>query len=70
MKKLFVIAILTVSLAACGKKNASTTPGNTGGSAMEQTNTGATGGASYGGGTYGAAPADPCGGMDPCAGGK
>ncbi len=72
MKKLFVIAILTASLAACGKKNASTTPGNTGGSAMEQT-TNPTGGAGYGGNAYGA-PANPCAGpgagADPCAGGE
>jgi hypothetical protein len=73
MKQLFLIAILTASLAACGGKKAqSTTPGNTGGSAMEQKTDGATGGASYGGAPAEGATPDPCGGAaaDPCAGGE
>jgi hypothetical protein len=73
MKKLFLIAILTAPLAACGgKKASSTTPGNTGGSAMEQKTEGATGGAGYGGAPAGDAPPDPGEGAsaDPCAGGE
>jgi predicted small lipoprotein YifL len=69
MKKLFVVAILTASLAACGgKKPAASTPTNAGGTEMKSD--GATGGATYGtpatapapGGTEGGAAADPCAG--------
>lgn len=73
MKKLYLIAILTSSLAACGGKKApATTPGNTGGSAMEQTTGGATGGAGYGGAPAGGATPAPGTGAsaDPCAGGE
>ena len=73
MKKLFLITILTASLAACGgKKAANTTPGNTGGSAMEQKTDGATGGAGYGGLGYGGKARAPGTGAsaDPCAGGE
>ncbi len=72
MKHLFLTAVLTAALAACGGKKApATTPGNTGGSAMEST--GATGGKTYGdapapGG--GGAPMGDGAGADPCAGGE
>lgn len=72
MKNLILITILTAALAACGGKKApATTPGNTGGSAMEQT-PGATGGATYGGAPAGGATPAPGSGAnaDPCAGGE
>lgn len=65
MKNLFLTAVLTATLAACGGKKApATTPVPTGGSGTEST--GATGGK-----TYGDAPA-PSGAAsaDPCAGGE
>lgn len=71
MKHLFVTAVLTAALAACGGKKApATTPGNTGGSAME--NTGATGGKTYGDAPApgGGAPAGDGANADPCAGGE
>ena len=71
MKNLFLIAILTAALAACGgKKSSATTPGNTGGSAMEST--GATGGKTYGDAPApgGGAPAGDGASADPCAGGE
>jgi len=78
MKKSFVIAIATVSLvslglAACGgKKAANTTPGNTGGSAMEQKTDGDAGGKTYGGAPMGGGAPAPAPGAsaDPCAGGE
>lgn len=72
MKKLFLISILTASLAACGGKKApATTPGNTGGSAMEQKTDG-TGGSGYGGAPAGGGAPAPGSGADadPCAGGE
>ncbi len=71
MKHLFLTAVLTVALAACGGKKApATTPGNTGGAAKEST--GATGGKTYGGAPAPktAAPANEGASADPCAGGE
>jgi hypothetical protein len=62
MKKLFAIAIVSAALAACGGKSkpADETMGNTGGDTG--TTTTDTGGAAYGGDTYG----NPCAGGNPC----
>jgi hypothetical protein len=62
MKKTFVVAILTAALAACGgKAKQNTTP-------KTDDKTGATGGATYGGGS-GAAPTPNKPPADPCSGG-
>lgn len=71
MKHLILTAILTTAIAACGGKKApATTPGNTGGSAMEST--GATGGKTYGDAPAprGGGPMGDGAGADPCAGGE
>jgi hypothetical protein len=63
MKKMFVIAVVSFALAACGGKGKKDDAmmKNTGG---DMTNTTPTeeGGATYGGDTYG----NPCGGANPC----
>ena len=63
MKKMFVVSLVLAAGFAmgCSKKNAQTTPTNTGGTQTEMKNDG-TGGATYGGDKTGGgdAPADPC----------
>ena len=52
MKKLVAIGLLVSALAACGKKNASTTPSPTPETKSDATGA-PTGGATYGGAAYG-----------------
>ena len=61
MKKTFAVALLAISLVACGSKKESTTPKDK--PAME-TKEGATGGAAYGGQKPDGAAKDPA---NPCA---